>query len=114
MGTDVRACAPPSRPSPTAGPAQAAPRTSVLRERSENRKRPNFIGLQPGSISETAAFTSAKTPFSLRVRDTYAFVTSVRAEGGSVVSRIDKLGEKLRRIFVRDPNGLLIELVQSQ
>ncbi len=66
--TDVRACAPPSRPSPTAGPAQAAPRTSLCRERSENRKRPNFIGLQPGSISETAAFTSAKSPIGRATR----------------------------------------------
>ena len=59
--TDVRACAPPSMPSPTAGAPQAAPRTSVRRERSENRKPPNFIGLQLGFMSETAAFTSAKS-----------------------------------------------------
>ena len=94
MGTDVRACAPPSRPSPTAGPAQAAPRTSVLRERSENRKRPNFIGLQPGSISETAAFTSAKSHkkgVSDRVYPTYSdflwdIVPIVKAEIHALVN----------------------------
>lgn len=50
--------------------------------------------------------------FSLRVKDADALVTAVKAAGGSVVSTGGPLGTKTGSIFVRDPNGFLIELIQ--
>ena len=52
--------------------------------------------------------------FSLRVRDLDAVMMRVRVEGGSVVSRIGQLGHKPGSIFIRDPNGFLLKLIQSQ
>lgn len=49
--------------------------------------------------------------FSLGVRDADAPAARVQAEGGSVVSRSGGLDKK-PGIFVRDPNGFLIELIQ--
>ncbi len=54
------------------------------------------------------------TAFSLRVRGADAFVAQVRAGGGTVVSRGGDLGNRPGGIFVRDPNGFLIELVQRR
>jgi len=50
--------------------------------------------------------------FSLRVKDADALVSAVNAAGGSVVSTGGPLGTKAGSIFVRDPNGFLIELIQ--
>jgi catechol 2,3-dioxygenase-like lactoylglutathione lyase family enzyme len=50
--------------------------------------------------------------FSLRVKDADAMVSAVKAAGGSVVSTGGPPGAKAGSIFVRDPNGFLIELIQ--
>jgi hypothetical protein len=52
--------------------------------------------------------------FSLRVHSADALAAQVRAEGGSVVSRGGEIGNRPGGIFVRDPNGLLLELVQRR
>lgn len=51
--------------------------------------------------------------FSLRVKDADALVSAVKAAGGSVVSTGGPLGATAGSIFVRGPNGFLIELIQS-
>jgi catechol 2,3-dioxygenase-like lactoylglutathione lyase family enzyme len=50
--------------------------------------------------------------FSLRVKDADALVSAVKAAGGSLVSVGGPLGAKAGSVFVRDPNGFLIELIQ--
>ncbi len=50
--------------------------------------------------------------FSLRVSDADALVEAVKAAGGSVISTGGPLGQAAGSIFVRDPNGLAIELIQ--
>jgi lactoylglutathione lyase len=55
---------------------------------------------------------SGAAAFSLRVRGADALAAKVRAEGGSVFSRGGEIGDRPGGIFVRDPNGLLLELVQ--
>jgi catechol 2,3-dioxygenase-like lactoylglutathione lyase family enzyme len=50
--------------------------------------------------------------FSLKVTNADALVTAVKAAGGSVVSTGGELGNKAGSIFIRDPNGFLIELIQ--
>jgi catechol 2,3-dioxygenase-like lactoylglutathione lyase family enzyme len=52
--------------------------------------------------------------FSLLVTNADALVDSVKAAGGSLVSTGGPLGAKPGSIFVRDPNGFLIELIQRQ
>jgi catechol 2,3-dioxygenase-like lactoylglutathione lyase family enzyme len=52
--------------------------------------------------------------FSLRVANVDALVAQVRAKGGSVVSSGGDLGNRSGGIFVRDPNGFLLELVQRR
>jgi catechol 2,3-dioxygenase-like lactoylglutathione lyase family enzyme len=50
--------------------------------------------------------------FSLRVRDADALVAAVKAAGGILVSTGGELGKNPGSVFVRDPNGFLIELIQ--
>jgi catechol 2,3-dioxygenase-like lactoylglutathione lyase family enzyme len=50
--------------------------------------------------------------FSLKVRDADALVAAVKAVGGTLVSTGGELGTAPGSVFVRDPNGFLIELIQ--
>ena len=50
--------------------------------------------------------------FSLKVTGVDALVKAVKAAGGSVVSTGGPIGDKAGSVFVRDPNGFLIELIQ--
>jgi catechol 2,3-dioxygenase-like lactoylglutathione lyase family enzyme len=50
--------------------------------------------------------------FSLRVTDADALAAAVKAAGGEIVSVGPPLGKAAGSIFVRDPNGFLLELIQ--
>lgn len=52
--------------------------------------------------------------FSLKAHNVDELVSKVKAAGGSVVSTGGPLGTKSGSIFVRDPNGFPIELIQRQ
>ena len=50
--------------------------------------------------------------FSLRVTDADALAAAVKSAGGEIVSVGPPLGKAAGSIFVRDPNGFLLELIQ--
>jgi catechol 2,3-dioxygenase-like lactoylglutathione lyase family enzyme len=81
------------------------PRTSVTWEfvdyKGVDRKAFQLRVQDPGSPA-----------FSLKVTGADALVAAVKAAGGSLVSTGGPIGDKGGSVFVRDPNGFLIELIQ--
>jgi hypothetical protein len=75
----------------------------IIEYRNIDRKTLGLRFQDPGAVA-----------FSLRVRNLDALATRVAAEGGSLYSRAGTLGNKLETIIIRDPNGFLIEFVESR
>lgn len=93
------------RMSRVAAPNSSAPGSSVTWELVDYRgvdRKPFALRIpDPGSPA-----------FSLKVKGADALASAVKAAGGSVASTGGPLGTKAGSIFVRDPNGFLIELIQ--